>query len=329
MDRIKGIYLFIALVGTITIGTVGYQWIEGWNFIDSFFMTVITITTVGYREVGGELSTAGKLFTSVLIFSGFGVAALSLSHLTSLIIKGELNNIWGIHRMENEIKKMKHHFVIAGYGRTGQVIVDDLKEKKKDFVVIETDEHIIQKLKNEHILHIVGDAAEESVLINAGIQRASGFVSVVSSDAVNGFAIMTAKSLNPNLNIIARALDSKSVRNLKIAGANRVIAPYVLGGMRIAQAATHPHATDFIDIMEDAHAKHLEMTDFTVTKESGLSGIKLSSSQIRQFNLMVIGIKRAQGQFEFQPDGDTVIHENDHLILIGPSQNIEALQRQS
>lgn len=326
MDRLKTIHLLFAFFSTLVIGTFGYHIIEGWTFIDSFYMTVITITTVGFREVGGDLSTTGKLFTTVLIFSGFGVAAFALSHFTSLIIKGELNNIWGKHRMEKELKELKNHYVVAGFGRTGQVIVSDLVEKKKKCVVIESNPELIQRLNELHIPFVEGDASEEDVLKHAGIERANAFVAVVSSDAVNSFAIMTARNLNPSLNIIARALDSKSARNLKIAGANRVIAPYVLGGMRIAQAATHPHATDFIDIMEDAHAKHLEMSDIEITAKSSLAGRKLNNEIFNNSNLMVIGIRRHNGKFEFHPDGDTEVFEKDHLIVIGPGTEIETLR---
>jgi voltage-gated potassium channel len=325
MERIKAVYLLIAFFIVLVVGTLGYQLLEGWNFIDSLFMTVITITTVGFREVGGPLSTSGKIFTIFLIFSGFGVAALALSHLTSLIIKGELNQIWGKLRMDHEIKKLSGHYIIAGFGRTGHVIAQHLIEKKTPFVVIDINEAVLFKLKEIGILGVYGDAAEEETLKKAGIEKAKGLVTVVSNDAANAFSIMSALELNPKLTVIARALDSQNIRKLKIAGAHRVIAPYELGGLRIAQAVTHPHVADFIDVVEDVRAKHIEIADVLITKGSRLAGQVLNSDLMRSANVIVVGIRRSGDttDFEFHPKATTQIKANDHMIIMGPSDAIE------
>lgn len=316
------IYAFIAI---LIIGTLGYQLIEGWNLIDSFFMTVITITTVGYREVGGELSTYGKLFTTFLIFSGFGVAAIGLSYFAAIIMRGELNSALGRLRMQNLIKNLKDHFIIAGYGRTGQVVASHLKAKKIPFLIIDSNQETLNRISDQHIPFVLGDASDEETLTKAGVERAKGFIAVVSSDAANAFAIMTAKGMNPKLRIIARALDAQSVRKLKNAGAEKVIAPYALGGMRIAQSVSHPHAAEFIDLVEDVQTVHIEIADFKINHESPLNGTTLSDPRIKSLGVIVVGVRRSNGEFEFQPRASTTINENDHLVVIGPAKNIESM----
>lgn len=325
MDRNVFKQLLIAFFGVLLIGTLGYQIVEDWSLIDSFFMTVITITTVGYREIGGELSTPGKLFTVFLIFAGFGVAALALSHFTSSILRGELNNIVGRLRMRKEIESMKGHYIIGGFGRTGQVIANNFKVKKIPYVVIDNDDKSLRSLDEAHIPYVIGDAGDEEVLTKAGIERAKGFVAVVSSDANNAFAIMTARTLNTNLNIIARALDIHSVKKLKMAGANKVIAPYQLGGSRIAQAVAHPHSSDFIDIIENVEAQHIEMADLPVLQQGPFAGKTVGDPFFHRYDIIVIGIKKNDGTFVFHPKPEHSLKAHDHLIVMGPSRSIEEL----
>jgi len=329
MERIKSIYILIAFFGVLLIGTVGYQVLEGLSFIDSLYMTVITITTVGYREVGSTVySDGGKIFTMVLIFSGVGVAALALSHLTSLLIKGELNHYWGKLRMEHDIMKLNDHCVIAGYGRTGLVLVQQLKEKEIPFVVIDNNEAVITKLTHEGFLCVLGDASEEETLRKAGIEKAKKLVTVISSDANNAFVIMTAMGINPKLFVIARALESQNIRKLKTAGAHRVIAPLELGGLRIAQAVTHPNVADFFDIVEDVRAKHIEVADVLISPGSKLVGQVLSSELMKSVNIIVIGFRRSneKNDFEFHPKGNTQINQGDHMIIMGPADAIFKIQ---
>lgn len=325
MERMTFKSLIVAFLFTLLIGTLGYWAIEGWSLIDSFFMTVITITTVGYREIGGDLSTVGKLFTVVLIFAGFGVAALALSRFTASVLRGELNNVLGQMRMRKEIEKMKDHYIICGYGRTGQVIANSFKFKKIPFIVIDSEEKTGKKLDEDHYPYLIGDAADEDTLRKAGIEKAKGFVAVVSSDANNAFAIMTARVLNPKLNIIARALDVHSVKKLKMAGANKVIAPYLLGGARIAQAVSHPHASDFIDIIENVEAQHIEMADLPIRANSTLEGRTVGDEYFDRYDIIIIGIRRHDGEFLFHPKPDQPLNANDHVIIMGPSRNIEDL----
>ena len=323
----KGVFkqLFIAFLLILIVGTLGYYWIEDWSLIDSFFMTVITITTVGYREIGGELSSVGKIFTVFLIFSGFGVAALALSRLAASILRGELNNVVGRMRMRKEIENLKDHYIIAGFGRTGQVIANSFRVKRIPFLIIDSEEKFLRTLDETHYPYLIGDAADEDVLLRAGIQRAKGLVAVVSSDANNAFAIMTARVLNPKLKIIARAIDVHNVKKLKMAGANKVIAPYLLGGARIAQAVSHPHASDFIDIIENVEAQHIEMADLAIKPTGVLSGKTVGDSYLQPYDVIIIGIRKSNGDFVFHPKNDEVLQTDDHLIVIGPSLTIQEL----
>jgi voltage-gated potassium channel len=326
MENIKASYLVLAFLGTLLIGTVGYHYIESWSWIDSVFMTVITITTVGYKEVGGELSNVGKIFTMLLIFAGFGVAAFSLSHFASLLMRGELNFFLGRIRMKREIMNLSEHYIIAGYGRTGKVIAKTFKIKKIPYVVVDNNPKELHATADETFPYIVGDAADEDILKQAGINKAKGFISVMSSDASNAFAIMTARVLNQNLHIISRALDTQSIRKLKIAGANKVIAPYDLGGKRIAHSISHPHASDFIEIVEDVESQHIEMADLKITENSQLAGKKIGDAIFKNLDLIVIGIKSHNGDFVFNPKADDLIKPKHHLILMGPSQSINQLE---
>lgn len=325
MENLKISHLTLAFLGIICIGTAGYYYIENWSLIDSFFMTVITITTVGYREVGGDLSTAGKIFTTFLIFAGFGVAFIALSHYAAAIFRGQLNSVLGRIRMQNIIKNMSGHYIIAGYGRTGQVIASNLKAKKIPYLVIDNDEKSLFTLSEAQVPFVRGDAADEEVLKMAGVERAKGFIAVVSSDANNAFAIMTARGMNPKLHVIARALDSQNVRKLKIAGANKVVAPYVLGGMRIAQSVTHPHAADFVDLIEDVQSQHIEMADVKIIKDSPVAESTLANPLLKDLGVIVVGIRRGSGEFVFQPNANTQIHAGDHLVVMGPSINLEKM----
>jgi voltage-gated potassium channel len=326
MDKLRISHVILAFFSIFIIGTLGYYYIENWSWIDSAFMTVITITTVGYREVGGELSDTGKIFTMFLIMAGFGVVAVSLSHFASLIMRGELNFFLGKIRMKREITQLTNHYIIAGYGRTGRVIAKNLKAKKIPYVVIDNDPKVLQSSVEENFPYIIGDASDEAILKQTGVSKAKGFVAVMSSDASNAFAIMSARVSNPFLQITARALESQSIRKLKIAGANKVIAPYDLGGHRISQAITNPHASDFIEIVEDVEAQHIEMADLKINASSKLKGTPISNPIFKELDLLVIGVKKHEAEFIFNPKSDFLIEENYHLILMGPSRSVIQLE---
>lgn len=326
MKTIKTTDILLAFISVIVIGTVGYHFIEGWSYFDSLYMTVITITTVGYREIA-PMSEVGQVFTMFMLIIGLGVAFLALSHLSTSFLKGELQSALGRKKMQNEIKKMKNHYILVGYGRTGQVIATHLKAKKIPFVVIDESAQVLANLESERIPFLQGEGSDESILKLAGIENAKGFIAVVSNDASNAFAIMTAKELNPHIYVVTRALDSQSVRKLKIAGAHKVIAPYALGGLRIAQAVTNPHAADFIDVIEDVQTRHIGLADFPVLSNSELDGVLINSDAVRKLGVIIIGIRKSDGEFVFHPSGNTKLAAQDHLVVIGPSSNLESISK--
>jgi voltage-gated potassium channel len=327
METLKIRYLILAFLGVIGLGSLGFHWIEGWAWLDSIFMSVITVTTVGFEEVGGRLTAGGQVFTIFLILGGFGVAAFSLSQIAAMVLRGELNFFLGRIRMKRDITHLQKHYIIAGFGRTGKVIAKHFRIKGIPYVVVDNNQKELHSLSTaENFPYIVGDASDEEILEQAGIARAAGFVSVMSSDATNAFAIMTARVLNPRLNIISRALDSQSIRKLKVAGANKVIAPYDLGGMRIAQSITNPHASDFLEIVEDVEARHIEMADLAIGSDSKLLGKSVRDQIFAELNLIVIGIKKSGRDFSFNPKDDQRIEAGNHLILMGPNASIRQLE---
>ena len=315
--------VLFSFLGVLLMGTLGFRFIEGFTWIDAFYMTVITITTVGFGEVH-PLSETGRLFTVFLIFSGFGVAVVALSEVTTAIMRGDLQRFLGRIRMKTELGNLTGHYILAGYGRTGQAIVDHLLKKNMPMVVIETHPDSVKALGELGVPYILGNASDEQVLRDAGIERAKGFVSVVSSDADNAFAIMTAKVLNPSLRIVTRALDGQSVRKLKLAGAHKVISPFLLGGTRIAQAILNPAVVDFVEIMEDSAVKELEMADIEIRSKSALDGVNLDSSVVKALEIIIIGILKSTGEFCYRPKGSTQLVEGDRLVVVGNSSQIEA-----
>jgi len=229
--------------------------------------------------------------------------------------------------MRKEIEKLKNHYIIAGFGRTGQVIAQSFRVKKIPFVIIDSDPSFLkaQAEDDNNLLYLIGDACDEDTLRKAGILNAKGLITVVSSDANNAFCIMSAREINPQLHIVARAVELQNVKKLKSAGANKVVAPYILGGTRIAHSIFHPHAADFIDIVEDAKAAHIEMVDLYIGSSHPLRGRRVDDPLFRTFNLIVLGVRNKSGELQFNPQGVTVLESEDHLILMGPQESLEKI----
>ena len=256
--------LALGFLGVLALGTFGYHFLEGWSYFDSFYMTAITVTTVGFGEVH-KLSTPGRVFTLIVLFLGFGVAFAALSQFASSLFRGELQQILGRRRMEKGLKKMHGHYILCGYGRMGKIIAQEFLKKGLPFTTIEMKpEEFRGTGEVEKFPFIIGDASHEQILKSAGVERAVGLVTAVSTDAENAFIAMTARQMNPKLNIVARAGDVSSINKLKLAGANKVISPYVIGGNRIAQAVLNPALVDFIEVATDHGSLEIEMADVLV-----------------------------------------------------------------
>jgi voltage-gated potassium channel len=318
-----------ALMGiglVLILGTAGYRLIEGWSFLDGFYMTVITITTIGFKEVH-DLTLAGKLFTLFIIFSGIGVVGYTVFAGTQFVIEGEINKIFTRRRSMKAIEKLKNHFIICGFGRMGSFVCEQLHARGIPFVVVENKTEIQDKVVQAGHYLAPGDATEEDVLLAASIKSARGLVSVLNSDASNVYVVLTARELNPELEIIARAAEESAQSRLMRAGATRVISPYQIGGMRMVMGIVKPTVMDFLQVAMDHKKMDVDLAEVRVAENSAYSGKKLVETDIRkQLNLIIIAIKKSDGRMEFNPGPNTVIHGNDTLIAMGKRKDLEVFE---
>ncbi|MEW6161871.1 MAG: NAD-binding protein [Nitrospirota bacterium] len=309
----------------VAFGTAGYMIIEGWNFLDSLYMTVITLATVGYREVGTP-STAGMWFTIILIISGVGTMLYALSIGARVLLEGELREIFGRRRLEKKIKEIRDHYIICGYGRMGKIIARELKDKDVKFVVIEKNPVIHEHVKEDFLI-LEGDATLDESLKAAGMERAKGLISVLPSDAENLYVVLSAKGINPDLFIVARAGEEGSEQKLLRAGADRVISPYHTGGLKIAHTVLKPAVVDFIEFATKSGNIDLQMEEIPVPGGSGLAGLTLDQCGIgRELGIIIVAIKRASGDMSFNPTFRTIIEPGDTLIVLGEVSKLKILE---
>jgi voltage-gated potassium channel len=316
---------FIILVVILFIGSVGYMLIEGWGFLDSLYMTVITITTVGFGEVR-EVTVLGRIFTILIIFFGIGIIAYILGMVAQTMVELQVRSIIGRRKLGQKMKSIKNHYIICGYGRIGKIIARELAAKKMPLVVIDSDPEEKQTMENEQTPYIIDDATSEEVLMEAGVDRAKGLVSVVASDADNLFITITARGLNPEIFILARADEEHTEKKLLRAGANKVVMPYLIGGHKMAQTLIKPAVTDFIDFAVGNREMGLEMGELVVSEKSRLNGAALIDSGIRQeMDVIIVAIRTKEGEMRFNPSSQTRIEAGDTLISLGKSTDLEKL----
>ena len=310
----------------IAIGAIGYHLIEGWPLFDGFYMTIITLATIGYGEVR-QLSFSGRLFTIALITVGVILFGYLISNLTQALIETEIAAALGRRRLIKDISQLNNHYILCGAGRVGARIVDELKKKDVDFVVIERDEPTAEKLLQQGILVLMGDATSEEVLEGAQIRTARALITAASSDAENVYIVLTARGMNPNLYIVTRANDVPAERQLLRAGANKVISPVLIGSHRMAQAALSPAVADFIELTTMTETLDLNFDQVPVPINSILDGVKLKDSGIRAFNVMIVAItpNGEKDKMIFNPEGEQVLHEGDLLIAIGTHAGLAKL----
>jgi voltage-gated potassium channel len=312
------------LVAVLAGGTAGYMMIERWNAWDAFYMTVITITTVGFREVH-DLSRTGQVFTVILLIAGVGTALYTFTFLVAQIVEGGLQGRLQRRRQAHMIDTLRDHFIVCGYGRIGRIVASEFRRERVPFVVIERDAERVKAATDEGVLAIEGDASREEVLNRVGIGAARGLIAVVGSDAENVYAVMSARGMRPDLFIISRAAADDATVKLKRAGADRVVSPYQLGGARIAQTALRPAVVDFVEIATSAEHLELTMEEIAVQAESSFTNRTLVDANLRQrFGIIVVGIQRSDGRMEFNPEPDTMIRAGDRLVVLG---RYDALRR--
>jgi voltage-gated potassium channel len=313
----------IGIFAIIVIGTIGFEIIEhDWTILESFYMTVITISTTGFKEVK-PLSDIGRLFTSFLIIAGVLTIGYTVSKAAQVLIEKQL---FRRKRMERKLEMLANHYIVCGCGRMGKQICEALKENKYSFVVVENNPVNVEYLINKGFYFVDGDATSDEALLKAGIERAKGLVSVVATDAENVFTTLSAKELNPNVFVVARAIDEGTESKLLKAGADRVVKPYELGGNRMLQLLIRPGVMDFIDGVARDKDIAINLEEIIVTKGSPLIGIKLMDSPIRKdLNIIIVAVYREEGSFIYNPQSSTEILENDNLIAIGETEALNKL----
>ena len=325
----KKLFLALALIIiVIAFGTAGYQLIEGWNFLDALYMTIITLTTVGYREVH-ELSSRGMIFTIVLLMVGVGTFLYALSAGAKIILEGELQELFGRKRLEKKIKELKGHYIVCGYGRMGKIICRELKAKNVPFVAIERNGDFLNN-RLDDFLGISGDATNDDILREAGIERAKGLISVLPNDALNLYVVLSARELNPDLHIVARAGEEGSENKLLRAGADKVVSPYHIGGLRIAHTILRPAVVDFIEFATKTGNIELQMEEVTIPEGSSMADKSLDQCGIgRELGIIIVGIKRHTGEMRFNPTSRSTVKAGDTLIALGEISKLKVLENMS
>jgi voltage-gated potassium channel len=323
-------HLFIAVIVTIILifaGTAGYRVIEGWPFFDALYMTVITITTVGYGEIH-HLSRGGRIFTVFLIISSFGVMGYIVASIGQTIIAGQIRTVLGRRKLEKKVKRLKNHYILCGYGRIGSFIAKQFAVEDIPFVVIEKDTERIKLVEEDGFPYVEGDASDDDVLVSAGVERAKYLVAATGSDADNLYITLSARSLNPSIFILSRAGEEGAERKLMSAGANRVVSPYLMGAARMVNAILRPAIVEFVDLVVERKHLELQLEEITVKDNTRFKGKPLRESGIRrELGLIVVAIKKASGDMLFNPSSETLIEKGDVLIVLGEKKHLGMLEK--
>ena len=312
------------LVLTLSIGTAGFAIIEHYPVFDAFYMTLITITTVGYRELH-ELHTAGRVFNSALILFGVIVMFFSVGLVTETILELNLHDRYGEGQRRRAIKRMRDHYIVCGFGRVGRSASHELKRSGVPFVVLDRSEARVERARHLEMLALLSDATSDESLREAGVLRARGFISALPSDAENVFVILSAKTLNPTLTVVTRAAEEGAEEKLRRAGADFVFSPYVMAGQRLAQTILRPSVTPFLDVAAPAVVgADVRIEEFPVRR--------LTKSHIRsltdksELDFMILAVRRTSGETLFNPAADLEIEAGDYVIAIGRESGLRTLQ---
>ncbi|MFH0881653.1 MAG: potassium channel protein [bacterium] len=324
------LFSLFALLMIFVIGTIGYFLLEtNWSVLDSLYMTMITISTVGFHEVH-MLNPNGRFLTMFLIISGLTVGAYGITNLTSYIVSGQIVQTLRGRRMEKRIQSLRKHIIVAGFGKLGREIAEELSEAEADFVVVEQDEEHCEAAEEKEFMVIRGDASEEETLERAGIKNAYALVAALTGDAGNVMVTITAREMNPGLYIVARGIDDNSLKKLKRAGADRVEMPFKISGKRLTTLVLKPGFVDFIDLFSRTFARDLQMEQSIVPPGNPLVGKTLAGLDLRKKTggLLVLAVEREDGQIILHPTGDMELRENDRILLMGNEEQIERYRKE-
>ena len=313
-----------ALIVTVAVGSLGFAAIEGMAPLDALYMTVITLSTVGYGEVQ-PLHAAGRVLAMAIIFIGVVLTAYIAATLGQIVIEGQLKEVFGRKKMDSRIKKLKDHSIIAGFGRVGRQVASEFARTKAPFVVVEKEPNTIRRLIDSDYLFVEGEATDEYVLKDAGIERARTLVSTLPDEAHNVYLTLTARHMNHDLNIIARADFEEGEKKLMRAGANHVVSPHVLGGIRMAMSALRPNVGDFMH-MTSPGIGNLSIEEMVIPEGCALSNKSIADSRLKQqYGVTIIGLKKPGGIMTITPGPDVVLNDGDTLVLLGPNEKLEKL----
>ncbi|MBM77447.1 MAG: potassium channel protein [Crocinitomicaceae bacterium] len=324
----KVLYSFLVLLLIILIGTIGYILVEDWSIIDSFYQTIITVSTVGFGEVH-ELSNLGKLFTAFLIITSFGTFAYALTSITSYIVSGDYRLYFKEFKYMKKINQMNNHVIVCGYGRVGSTAIETLGEHNNNCLLIEKDDKVVEQFRMKTSYDCIkGDATQDELLLKSGIMNAKALITTLPSDSDNLFVVLTARELNKDIKIISRASKSSSVKKLKIAGADNVIMPDSLGGSHMAQLVATPDVLEFIDeiSIEGENKINLESIDFNeIPSDFQYKSIGDLKKQFKVCNL--IGFKDPSGNFIINPKDETEIVPSCKILVLGTTDEIKKLNQ--
>jgi voltage-gated potassium channel len=320
---VLGMMLLVVLLG----GTIGYALIEGWTVFESLYMTVITLSTVGFKEVR-EISDAGRMFTILLILGGVSILAYALATLIEFVVSGQLSGLYRRRAVRKSIEALDGHFIICGFGRVGEAVAHEFIANRAPFVVIERDMAVIEHAEGSGVLFLEGDAADDEVLEAAGIDRARGLVAAVGSDADNIFVILSARVLSPRLTIIGRANTEESLKKVKKAGADHVISPYSIGGKKMATLLLKPLVNDYLEVVTGGGEIEFRLEEFALNHTCEIVGRSIADLEIRsRTGATILAVRHGDsGIFDTNPSPGLVLGDTDVIIAIGTPVDIANLE---
>jgi voltage-gated potassium channel len=317
--------IFLTIIAVV--GILGYTFIEKWNLLDSVYMVVLTLSTVGFQEVH-PLSPGGRLFTIFIIVGGVGSAIYAAGQIVEIIVAGEMTGYRKRRNMDKTIREMKGHYVICGFGRVGHQVAQAFESWHVPFLVIDPKKESFDELESKGVPVLIGDATDDAVLTAAGISRAKGLIACSDSDVANVYITLSARQLNASLNIVARASLKDTEKKLTMAGANRVISPYFISGVRMAAMATQPVAVDFLDIVTHNGLVDFSLFQITIPTGSPLHGKTIAEADIRNTSgALVLAIRKSDGSFDLHPKETSKIDRGDVLVVLGTQEQFDSLQR--
>ena len=328
MDRTNNLIIVVLIsVLLIALGTLGYMLIEHWSLLDSLYMTVITLSTIGYGEVQ-PVSVPGRIFTLFLIFLGVGFFLYVIGNVVQFFVEGRIRLILGRLKLDKKIGKLSNHYIVCGYGRVGRALCRYLIQKNLDVVAIEKNADRIPIMNQDGILYISGEATAEENLLKAGLKNASNLIPALGSDADNVFLVLLAKGLNPNLYVVARASQNASKRPLYTAGANIVVSPFDIGARRMAHAVLRPNVIRFLELAFADESTDIHIEEIAVSKTSKLVDVTLQESGIRQnYDMIILSIVNKDGSMVFNPTATTRISAGGSVVAVGSSDNLIRLEK--